>query len=135
MQIQIETPCKATEVQERVEAAIGQVFPDAVCRVEGDVLVAEAADATHLRKRVWELRIIDTFRSALLSGQDGDVVRVSLSKQAAYGGKVRLPVGRSPLGDLDVAFTLTEEDPWDAEGFIWWLCPETEDGQIVGPTD
>ncbi|MEA3137205.1 MAG: hypothetical protein QOC71_1486, partial [Thermoplasmata archaeon] len=26
-------------------------------------------------------------------------------------------------------------DPWpDAEKLVWWVCPETKDGEIVGPT-
>lgn len=99
-------------------------------------LVLTGNDLAAFRARVWELQIIDTVRSALLAGVEGDVLRFRLSKQAAVAGKVALPVSRHGLGDLDVKLEVEPGDRWpDAEALAWWLCPETRDGHIVGPTD
>lgn len=128
------TPCHATEQRDRVAAAAQAFFPGTV---EGeDSIVVRGQDVTAFRQRVWELRIIDTVRGALLAGCDGAVLRFRLSKQGAAGGKVALPVSRHALGDLDVKFQVEADDPWDdAEALAWWICPETADGEIVGPTD
>lgn len=130
MEIQVRTECHATEVAERVQEALARFLPGA--RVEGTV--ATGSDLTALRARIWELQIIDTFRGSCVPSED--VLRFRISKQAALAGKVALPAARHPLGDLDWSIRVTDEDPWDdAEALMWWLCPETEDGKIVGPTD
>ena len=60
--------------------------------------------------------------------------RFRLSKQAAYAGKVSFPPTPHQLGDIEVQVTLDADDPWpDIDGFAMWLCPETKDGEIVGP--
>lgn len=135
VQVTVRTPCHPTEVQERVEAALAAFFPGEVSR-DDHGLVLNGTDLSAFRSRVWELQIIDTVRSALLAGVEGAVLRFRLSKQAAVAGKVALPVSRHALGDLDVKLAVEAEDRWaDAEALAWWLCPETEDGHIVGPTD
>ena len=95
-------------------------------------VVLRGHDLEALRRRIWELRIIDAVRGALLGGCDGAVLRFALSKQAAAAGKVALPVGRHASGELDVEVQVEVADPWaDAEALVWWLCPETQDGEIV----
>lgn len=134
VQVTARTPCFATEVPERVGAALAAFFPGEVHADEHGFQLS-GTDVTAFRQLVWELRIIDTVRSALLSGAEGNTLRFRLSKQAAAGGKVALPVSRHALGDVDVKFQVDESDPWDdAEALAWWLCPETADGEIVGPT-
>ena len=128
-------PVRPTEVAERVEAAVTRFFPGDVERSAGGVRVT-GHDLRPLRERVWELRIIDTFRGAVLRGADGARSRFHISKQAAAAGKVSLPPARHSLGDIEVVLEVENGDPWaDAEALAWWLCPETAEGEIVGPTD
>lgn len=134
VQVTVRTPCHPTEVVERVHAAATAFFPGTV---EGEEsVVAHSTDVTAFRQRIWELRIIDTVRGSLLAGCDAAVMRFRLSKQGAANGKVALPVSRHALGDLDIKIEVEPDDPWaDTEALAWWLCPETADGEIVGPTD
>ena len=131
MDITARTPIHATEDRVRVLEAILRVLPG---EPHGDGIEVRGHDPQPLRERIWELRIIDTVRSALLGGCEGSQARLVLSKQALVAGKVSLPPSSHPLGDVAVTFRVAEDDPWDdAEAFAWWLCPETEDGQIIGP--
>jgi predicted RNA binding protein with dsRBD fold (UPF0201 family) len=132
-------PLRPTEDPAKVEAALVRFFPGAAVSQAPNGLEATAAgdgglDA--LRARVWELRIIDTVRGQLLRGvaADGRSLSFRLSKQAAAAGKVSFPPTPHPLGDIEVRVEVEPGDPWpDAEGLAWWLCPETKDGEIVGP--
>jgi predicted RNA binding protein with dsRBD fold (UPF0201 family) len=137
VRVTVEAPVKPTEDEAKVRAAASQFFPGgAVLHLPGR-LVVETHDLVAFRKRVWELRIIDTVRAKLLRGlsSDGRSLRFALSKQAAAGGKVSFPPTPHALGDLEVRFDLEPSDLWtDAEKLAWWLCPETKDGEIVGPT-
>ena len=125
-------PVRPTEDPERVREALLRFFPGAEVRAEPGALVAATTDLRPLRRRVWELRIIDTFRGQFLHGMEPDRrrTRVRLSKQAALAGHVSFSPRPHPLGDLE----LTVEDE-DVERLAWWLAPETKDGEIVGPVD
>ncbi len=135
----IETPVRATEVEERAVAAAKRFFPDATGSIGADRhLRLQTRDPLPLRNRIWELRIIDTFRGQVLHGvtRDGRSAWFRLSKQAALEGKLSFPPTVHGLGDLAITVDVEDDDPWpDAEAFAWWLCPETKDGEIVGPTD
>lgn len=136
MRVTAATPIRPTEDPSKVEAALLRFFPGADVERASDGLKATATDLDALRSRVWELRIIDTVRGQLLRGlaPDGRSLSFRLSKQAAAAGKVSFPPTPHPLGDLDVRAELEPGDPWpDAERLAWWLCPETKDGEIVGP--
>lgn len=138
VQVAVETPLHPTESPERVREAAVRFFPGAEARVEPGRVVAAASDLADLRRRVWELRIIDTFRSQALHGLDADGrgFRLRLGKQAALQNKVSFPPAPHVLGDLDLCVRLEEGDRWpDAEALVWWLAPETKDGEIVGPVD
>lgn len=135
--ITVTAPVRPTEDPERVASAALRFFPDGTVDRDGDTLVVAATDLERLRKRIWELRIIDTFRSRVLSGLDADrrSFTVMLSKQAAFAGRVSFPAAPHALGDLRVTVAVAPDDAWDdAEALAWWLCPETRDGEIVGPT-
>ncbi len=135
VRVEVRTPILPTEDPEKVAAAASRFLENpAASEVDGRV-IAVGHSLELLRQRVWELRIIDTFRGALLGGCEGNRLRFITSKQAAFAGKVSLPAAPHPLGDLAWTVTLDETDPWDdAEALAWWLCPETADGAIVGPT-
>lgn len=132
MRLQVRTPIQPTESGDIVEAACLGLFPGTIERSAREVVV-RADQIEPLRQRIWELRIIDAVRGALLRGADGATLRFMLSKQAAAAGKVSIPASAHPLGDLAVTVHVEPTDPWaDAEALAWWICPETEDGKIVG---
>ena len=135
MRIHVQAPVRPSEDADKVQAAATAWWPDAAVVRHPDGVEVTATDAATFRQRVWELRIIDTLRSALLAGVDAarpERIHLRLSKQAAVAGKVSLPAAAHPLGDLDITITVEAQDPWqDAQAFSWWLCPETKDGEIV----
>ncbi len=138
VRIQVTTPLHPTEVATRVTQAACAFVPDADVEVTQDQVTVRGRDLEALQKRIWELRIIDTVRGALLGGldPDGRTIRFRLSKQAALQERVSLPAAPHVLGDLDWMLTVEEGDPWgDAEALAWWLCPETHEGEIVGHVD
>lgn len=130
--VTVRTPIHPTEDPDTVAQAASSFLPGDV-EVREDGVTVRGHDLTALRQRIWELRIIDTFRGALLGGIEGDAIHFVTSKQAAAAGKVSLPASPHPLGDLAWTVRLDDTDPFDAEGLCWWLCPETADGEIVGP--
>jgi predicted RNA binding protein with dsRBD fold (UPF0201 family) len=133
----VRAPLRPTEDPARVREALLRFFPDAGVREEAGALVATTSDLRPLRRRVWELRIIDTFRGQFLHGMDPDGrrSRVRLSKQAALAGHVSFSPRPHPLGDLELTVEAEPGDPMDVERLAWWLAPETRDGEIVGPVD
>lgn len=137
MRVTVTAPIKATEDPDRVREAALRLFPTLHVKLEPGLLVGDANEVQALRQRIWELRIIDTVRGQVLHGAPSGAARETrfrLSKQAALAGKVSFPPTPHPLGDLDVTLTLEETDPWpDLDAFAMWLCPETKDGEIVGP--
>ncbi|MGB1697709.1 MAG: RNA-binding domain-containing protein [Thermoplasmatota archaeon] len=128
MKVSIRATIKATEVTERVHEAMTAFWPDAT--FDGDEQ-AYATDCNDFRAAIWEQQIIDSVRSQLLHGMRSEVIRFKLDKQAALQGKISFADKSPALGAVDVQI-----DPeMDLEAFCWWLCPETEEGKIVGPTD
>ncbi len=58
---------------------------------------------------------------------DGQTLSARLSKQAALTGHVSFPARPHALGDIE--FTLRREA--GVADVLAWLCPETQDGEIV----
>lgn len=138
--VRITTAVRPTEEPERVREAVVRLFPDADVKATQESISATTNDLGPLRRRIWELRIIDTFRGQFLHGATeqgkGRSTGFRLSKQAALAGKVSFAPMPHPLGDLDVRVELERGDPWpDIERLAFWLCPETKDGEIVGPSE
>lgn len=125
MRLRVTAPIRPTELPERVEAAVRSLF-DGDVTFSADALLLQGDSLERLRTRIWELRIIDTVRGTLLAGVGDGHLRFRLSKQAAAGGRVALPVGKHALGDLEVY--VEDEAP---EEVVWWLCPPTADGEIL----
>ena len=85
-----------------------------------------------LRKRVFELRIIDVVRSELRHRWDGSHSSLTLNKQAALRGIISLidsSMGQVPLGGIDIRFSFEGEEEF--EEFLSWFAPQTKDGRVV----
>ncbi len=140
VRVEVRASLYPTESEDAVVAATTLLVPDAQVAIQpvgangepGEVQ-ASGQDVRVLRRRIWERRVIDTFRSRLLAGRQGATTTFELQKQAAAAGTIALPVGTHALGTIHWSITVEADDPWpDAEAFVWWLCPETEDGEVVG---
>lgn len=138
VQVRITAAVKPTEDAQKVRLAILNLFPDADIRGADGAVAASAMDLHPLRQRIFELRIIDTFRGQFLHGMDAGKRSTSfrLSKQAALASHVSFTPRPHALGDLEVTVALEEKDKWtDVERLAYWLCPETKDGEIVGAVE
>lgn len=136
MHVEVSAAVRPTEDAALVEEAVLRFLPGAAVERHADRVMAVGSELRPLRSRVWELRIIDAFRARLLHGAapDGKSVAFSLSKQGALAGKVSLPPRPHVLGDLEWRIELdASEIPATAEALAFWMCPETQDGEIVGP--
>ncbi len=131
VRVHVAAPLHPTEVPERVAQAVGAFWPGAPV-IGDDAVTLESDHLAAFRERIWELRIIDTARGQMLHRCDGATTNVWLSKQAAMHNKINFPPGEHALGNVVVTITVEDDDPWaDAEELVWWLCPETADGEIV----
>lgn len=103
--IDIETPIHATESMEKVRRAITNLFPDARFEEEvedGAGLVrADSWTIGTLKERLAVQQIRDSARSVLLKGIRPGHLYFTVSKQAAYAGKVSFG-NDGPLGDIVV---------------------------------
>ncbi|MEW6221869.1 MAG: RNA-binding domain-containing protein [Candidatus Hadarchaeota archaeon] len=129
MRVRVEAEVRSTEVKEKVEAAVKRIFPTLELRQEEKLLVGEATDVSAISRIHQLLRlqaILDTARSMMLKGKDGNAVKFMLNKQAAFVGRVSFTEGESPLGPIDV--TLEAED---VERLIDYLAPRTREGKPI----
>ncbi|MEW6593089.1 MAG: RNA-binding domain-containing protein, partial [Candidatus Hadarchaeota archaeon] len=129
VKVRVEAEVRPTEFEEKVEAAVKKIFPTLELGRGGGALFGEAEDVSALSRLHQLLRIqaiLDTARSVMLSKKDGNAVRFTLNKQAAFVGKVSFTEGESPLGPITV--TLEAED---IERLIDYLAPRTRDGKPV----
>ena len=106
--IRVRAPCHGTESLAKVKIAILNLFPDASFTREDDEVEADAPTFRTLREKIRTQKIRDAARGALRQGVDGDSLRFTLNKQAAYAGRVSF-AANSPLGDLEVV--IQGEDP------------------------
>lgn len=138
MRVDLRTPVRFTEDEAKVRDAVQALFPGADLARTADGWEGSSGDLRPLRRRVWELRIIDATRGQLLRGlaADGRSLTVRFSKQAALAGRVSFPPTPHALGDIEATLRVEADDPWpDAERLAWWLAPETREGEIVGPVE
>ncbi len=99
--VRIEAPCFPTEDPAKVKRALLQVFPDLIFTREDERMAGTTDSLDRLRELIRNQRIRDTARARLLGGRDGRRTRVSLSKQAAFMGRVNF-AAPSPLGAIEV---------------------------------
>ena len=129
--VRIEVPVRDTEVTDRVDDAVRNVFPDAEPVHEDGRLVAEAHTLDAFSDVLHEQEILDTARRVFLRNSTDEGFAFSLKKQAAFEGIVNFAVGESDeLGEIDVDVRVREPD---VEAFIDYVAPETDDGRPVDP--
>lgn len=122
--VRVTTPLNPTEVQERVEQAVLNLFPNATITERHGELLAETHSLEHFRERLREQAIVDTARDVFLQNREAEGFSFRLRKQPAYQGIVNFAVGNpSELGDITVWVHV--EDP-DVETFIDHVAPRTE---------
>ena len=129
--VRIEVPVRDTEVTDRVDDAVRNVFPDAEPVHEDGRLVAEAHTLDAFSDVLHEQEILDTARRVFLRNSTDEGFAFSLKKQAAFEGVVNFAVGEpDELGEIDVEVRVREPD---VESFVDYVAPETDEGQPVDP--
>jgi len=114
-----------SESPEKVRRAVLNIFPDAVIEmIDGNIQAT--ASMEHFGEQIRRQKILDTARSVLIKGRNGERSRFNLNKQAAYAGKISFTEERTVLGTIKV--TLEAED---ITSFIEMLAPRTENGEEV----
>lgn len=129
--VEITAPVYPTEVTDRVEDAITNLFPGAeIERAPGEIR-AETHSLDEFAEQLREQAILDTARGAFFDGRRGDTFSFALKKQAAFEGVVNFAVGNpDELGDLHVSVRVNQPS---VEAFVDRIAPSTEDG--VPPED
>ena len=89
--------------------ALLNLFPGAVLTESEGWIRAEAADLEAFRARIHDQHIRDTARDQMIAGRQGNTLRFTLSKQAAYVGRVSFAAGSS-LGDIAVTVETENTD-------------------------
>jgi len=127
--VRVEAEVRPTEDPAKVEAAIKKIFPTLQLDMVKNSFVGESAEVETLDRLHQLLRlqmILDSARSIMRKGRQGNMVKVMLNKQVATVGKVSFTDGESPLGPIVV----TLEAP-DIERLIDYLAPCTREGKPI----
>ena len=121
---------RPTERVEKVTSAVEKIFPGLMMDIRGDRIEAYGGPSVlrALHKLLREQEILDTARSVMLQGREGNTIQFRLNKQAAYMGCVNFPPEEEPLGSIHVQIT-------GDDLVIDWLCPRTENGVPVEEID
>ena len=107
--VQITVPLNATEVVDRVEECITNLFPNAAVEESPGELIAETHSMDHFADRLREQSIQATARDVFRRRTDGDTFDFELKKQAAFKGVVNFSVGNpDELGDMFVRVRVEE---------------------------
>ena len=123
--VQITVPLKATEVVDRVEECITNLFPNADVRESPGELIAETHSMDHFAERLREQSIQATARDVFRRRTAGDTFDFELKKQAALQGVVNFSVGNpDELGDMHVRVRVEEPA---VEEFIDHIAPPGEE--------
>jgi predicted RNA binding protein with dsRBD fold (UPF0201 family) len=125
----IVAPVNDTEVTDRVEDAVRNLFPDVEFEHTGGELVGETHSLEQFSERLHEQEILDTARREFFKHADDEGFWFALKKQAAFKGVINFAVGNpDELGDVEIAVTV--HDP-DVEAYIDHVAPPTEEGTPV----
>ncbi|PSQ18317.1 coaE operon protein [Halobacteriales archaeon QS_8_69_26] len=126
-EVRVVAPVQDTEVPDRVEDAVRNLFPDAEFEREDGRIVGRTHNLSEFSERLHEQAILDTAREQFRAEQYGDAIHFDLKKLAAFQGAVNFAVGNEDeLGDLQVRIAVEEPS---VEEFIDMVAPPTEDGE------
>lgn len=128
--VRVIAPVNGTEVHDRVEEAVLNLFPDAEVTREDDRIVGRTHSLSTFSERLHEQAILDTARDQLFAEVYGSTIHFDLKKLAAYQGVVNFSVGgEDELGDLRVRIEVEEPS---VEEFVDAIAPPTEEGEPLG---
>jgi predicted RNA binding protein with dsRBD fold (UPF0201 family) len=127
--VELTAPVNDTEVTERVVTAVENLVPGAeIERAPGEVH-AETHSLDHFSELLHDQEILDSARNEFFADRQGDVVHVTLKKQAAFEGVVNFAVGEpDELGDIELRIRIHEPS---VKEYIDHIAPPTEDGAPV----
>lgn len=130
--VEIQTPIHDTELPDRVERAVRNLFPEADLAFGDGELHGEAHGLETFSELLHEQAILDTARGAFFGNREGNTATFALKKAAAFEGVVNFAVG-SPdeLGDIEVRVTV--RDP-SFEAYVDHVAPPTEGGEPLDET-
>ncbi len=119
--VEITTPLYPTEVRDRVEDTIHELFPGADIEEHDAELIAKAHSLERFGERLAEQNIVPTARTVFFGDLEDDTFSFALKKAAAFEGVVNFAVGDpDELGDVHVSVRVEEPD---AKTFIDHLAP------------
>lgn len=112
VEVRIRAPLNPTEVPERVEEAVRNLFPDADLERETTQVRAATTSLAHLADLIERHQIPDSARVAMLRGREKGtgLTRFELGKQAAYVGKPNFSPPPAGLGNLQIELEAADED-------------------------
>jgi predicted RNA binding protein with dsRBD fold (UPF0201 family) len=130
IEVSVYVPIRPTERVEKVASAVEKIFTGLAMDIREDRIEAYGGPRTlwTLHKLLREQEILDTARSVMLKGQEGNTIQFRLNKQAAFMGRVNFPPEEEPLGSIHVQITGDNQ-------VIDWLSPMTENGLPVKEID
>ncbi|ADQ65707.1 coaE operon protein [Halogeometricum borinquense] len=129
----IVVPVRDTEVTDRVEDAVRNIFPNVEFEREAGQIVGETHSLEEFSEKLHEQAILDTARREFSKRDDESGFSFALKKQAAFKDVVNFSVGNpDELGDIEVHVTV--ENP-SVEEFIDHIAPPTEEGRPVPPDE
>jgi len=124
--VRITVPVYPSEDPERVRAAVLRLFPEADLELEEGHFLGDAGSLDRFHEQIRRQRILDTTRSVLRKGINGNAIKFRLNKQVAYVGKASFIEAEAVLGAISVCI-----QDVDVLSFIDWLAPETVEGEEI----
>ena len=127
--VEITAPVYGTEVEERVAAAIRELFPSADPEVRPGELHATVHDLEHFSTLLHRQEILDTARSVFFRNRRGEAFSFRLKKAAATQGVVNFELeDAGELGAIAVRVRVTEPD---LQAYVDYVAPRTADGKPI----
>lgn len=116
MEVLIKCPVNPTENPEKVRKAVMNIFPEAEINIGEGSLTGRATSLDRFREILRDLRIRDSARAFLMANIEENQVSFSISKQAAYMGKISFGGLNPALGEIEIL--IKDDDP---KTLIRWL--------------
>lgn len=124
--VSVSVPVYPSEDAEKVKAAVLKLFPDCILELTDGSYEGEVLTLDRFHEQIRRQRILDTTRSILRKGVNGNAINFRLNKQVAYVGKVSFIETEAVLGAIQVCI-----QDVDVLSFIDNLAPETVEGEEI----